>query len=93
MTAPDEPSYSTRHSMPGIALRVITATAHCPQSLRANPSSSGDLVEWVGTSTPVGEEKRQADGLEDTCNGAYSNSVKWAFFSDDLRDNLISQSN
>jgi hypothetical protein len=53
-----------------------------------------DLVEWVGTSTPVGEEKRQADGLEEACNGAYGNGVKRTFFSDNLGDNLIdSQSN
>jgi hypothetical protein len=93
MTAPDEPSYSTRHSMPGVVLRMITATAHCPQSLRASPSSSEDLVERVGTSTPVRQEKRQADGLEETCNGTYGNGVKWALFSDNLSDNLISQSN
>lgn len=63
-------------------------TAHCPQPLRVNPSRTGDLVERVGASTPVGEEKRQADGFEDTCNCAYGNGVEWALFSNDLGDNL-----
>ena len=43
-------------------------------------------------STPPGEEKRQANGLEDTCNGAYGNGVERTLFSDDLGDNLITQS-
>lgn len=69
-----------------VVLRVITTNSRSMLS----PSSNGDLVKRVGTSTPVGEEKRQADGLEETCNGAYGNGVKWALFSDDLSDNLIS---
>jgi len=42
------------------------------------------LVERVGAGAPVGEEERQADRLEDTGNGANSDSVKWALLSGNL---------
>ena len=70
---------------------MITATVQKP--LHTSPSRSEDLVKWVGASAPVCEEKRQADGFEETCNGTYGNGVERALFSDDLGDDLTSQSN
>jgi hypothetical protein len=50
------------------------------------------LVKWVGSRAPVGEEQAEANSFEDTADDSNSDSVDWAFFSDDLCDDLISVS-
>jgi hypothetical protein len=51
------------------------------------------LVEGVGAGSPVGEEQAEADGLEDTGNGADGNGVKRTLLGEDLGDNLDRVSN
>jgi hypothetical protein len=46
------------------------------------------LVEGVGAGSPVGEEQAEADGLEDTGNGANSDGVERTLLGDDLGDDL-----
>lgn len=46
------------------------------------------LVEWVGASSPPGEEHAQADSLEDASEGTNSDSVHGALLGEDLRDEL-----
>ena len=50
------------------------------------------LVEGVGAGSPVGEEQAEADGLEDTGNGADGNGVERALLSENLGDDLDSVS-
>lgn len=51
-------------------------------------SISNDLVEWVSSSAPVGEEQAQADGIEESSNNADCNHVERSLFSNDSSDNL-----
>ena len=49
----------------------------------------GDLVEWVGTSSPPGEEDGEANRLENSGESTDGYGVEWTFFSHNLRDNLL----
>ena len=46
------------------------------------------LLEGLYAGTYPGEEERQADSLEDTCDGADGNGIEWALLSEDLSDEL-----
>jgi hypothetical protein len=46
------------------------------------------LVEWVCAGAPVGQEKREADCLEDSGDSTNGNGVKRALLGDDLGDDL-----
>ena len=46
------------------------------------------LVEGVGVGSPVGEEKAETNGLEDTGKGSHCNSVERTLLGEDLRDEL-----
>ena len=43
-----------------------------------------DLVEWVGSRAPVGEEHAEANCLEQARNDTDSNLVDWTLLGDDL---------
>ncbi len=60
-------------------------------TLHLKPKESRRLVEWVGASSPPGEEHAQADGLEDASEGTNSDRVHGALLREHLRDELPSQ--
>jgi hypothetical protein len=43
-----------------------------------------DLIEWVGSGAPVGEEHAEANCLEQARNDTDSNLVEWTLLGDDL---------
>ena len=70
---------------------VIHHHCHVSCSLTTFCMSSGlshDLVEWVGSGAPVGEEQAQSHCLEDAGNDTNGDLIQGALLSDNLRDEL-----
>ena len=52
-------------------------------------SKARRLVEWVGASSPPGEEQTKADCLEDTSESADGHGIHRTSLGENLRDNLV----
>lgn len=60
----------------------------CKYPTQLHHANIDDLVEWVGSSTPVCKEQAEADSLEQAGNDTYSNHVQGSVFSDNGSNNL-----
>lgn len=57
-----------------------------------HPSNMINLVEWVGSSAPVGEEQAETDGFEEAGKDTNSDSVDRSVLSNEGRDELVTVS-
>ena len=55
-----------------------------PKYFLQSPNLFYDLVEWVGSGAPVGEEHAEANRLEQARHDTDSNLVDWTLLGDDL---------
>lgn len=80
-------SYTPKH-----ATMADFIYACVPKITSPFPLNTNNLVEWVGSGTPVGQEQAEADSLEETGDETDGNSVKRSLLSDNTGDELRNMS-